>query len=48
MMMEGLACLCNERNSPVEMERVMFPDPIKHFFKELIDLFLGSIVFGLI
>jgi hypothetical protein len=46
MVMEGLASLCNERDCAVEMERVMLADPIEHFFEELIDFFLGSILCG--
>jgi len=38
MMMEGLTSLGNERDSAVEMERIVLADPIEHLFEELIDL----------
>jgi hypothetical protein len=47
MVMEGLAGLCNERDCAVEMERIVFADPVEHLFEELIDLFLRSVVCGL-
>jgi hypothetical protein len=47
MMMESLTSLCNERDCAVEVERIMFADPIEHLFEELIDLFLGGVLCGL-
>lgn len=47
MVVKGPSSLGNERNCPVEVERVVLPDPVKHFFKKLVDLFLGCVVFGL-